>query len=116
MSSVGRPRLAARPPRRTAWDAARKGRRWSMQRPPRRLVFVFESLDLFPQFVAFLTVPIPILIRAFVLAPQPFDLPALLLDFTLLPLELRDQFVARRRAPSRLHASFMARSRKNKDK
>ena len=61
---------------------------------------VFESVDLLAKCVPLLSVPVSIPIRPLVLAPQSLDL-------TLLSLQLRDQVVPRRRAPSGVHASVM---------
>jgi hypothetical protein len=73
-----------------------------MQLPARLVEFVFKPIDLLPQLVAVAPITIAIPIRALVFAPQPFDL-------ALLSLQLFDQFLTRRRGPSRLHAPVMAR-------
>ena len=98
---------AARPPARSLWGArrstARERSRLSVHLAAGVVELVFEAVDLLAQRVALLPVAIPVPIRPLVLAPQP-------LDFALLPLELGDQLLTRRGAPSRLHAPLMPRS------
>jgi len=64
---------------------------------------VFEAVDLLAEDVPLLPVAVPVAIRSFVLAPESLNL-------ALLPLQLRDQLLARRGLPSRLHAPVMPRS------
>ena len=71
-----------------------------MQRAPGVIEVVFESVDLFPELVPLLPIPIPVLISSLMLTAQPFDLP-------LLPLKLPDQFVARRGAPLRSQHTWL---------
>jgi hypothetical protein len=103
LAAIGATGLAARPTRRAARVTARERRGLPKRRAPRQIEVIFEPLDLLAQRIAFLTIPIPILIRAFVLASEP-------LDFALLSLQLLDQLVARRRAPfGPEHVSVMPR-------
>jgi hypothetical protein len=64
---------------------------------------VFELVDLLAEGIPLLPIPVPIAVGAFVLTPQPLDL-------ALFSLELGDQVVTRRGAPSRIHAPVMPRS------
>jgi hypothetical protein len=80
-----------------------------MQRPPRIVELVFESVDLLPQVVPLLPIPIPILVSPLVLTAQPLNLAPLPFDFALLPLEFVDQLFARCRAPRGSHACLMPR-------
>jgi len=61
---------------------------------------VFEPADFLAKCVSLLPVPIAIAIRPLVLAPQSLDL-------ALLAQQLRDQFLAGGRQPTRLHATVM---------
>jgi hypothetical protein len=65
---------------------------------------IFEAVDLLAQRVALLPVPIAVLIRPLVLAPQSLDL-------ALLSLQLRDQVIPRRGPPVGVHGPVMPRSR-----
>ena len=93
-------RLPSRPPWSTTRRAARELRRLPVQRPPRILQFVFESVDLLPQALTVLTMAVAL---AFQLASQP-------LVFVFLAFEFRDQVLAPGRAPARLHAPVMPRA------
>jgi hypothetical protein len=74
-----------------------------MQRTPRLIELVFEPVDLPPQLVPLLAIPVAILIGSLMLAAQPLNL-------ALLPFQLGDQLVTRRRAPFRPeHVSLMPR-------
>jgi hypothetical protein len=64
---------------------------------------VLEVVDLLPQGVALLPVPVSVPIRLLVLAPESIDL-------ALLSLQLRDQVIPRRGPPSGVHALVMPRS------
>lgn len=88
---------ASRSPRR---GAARERRRLAIHLAARVVELIFEVLDLFAERVAFVAVAIAVSIRPLMLASQP-------LDFALLPLELGNQLLTRRRVPLRLHASVM---------
>jgi hypothetical protein len=89
------------PARRARRRPARERSGLSVHLPPRVVELVLESVDLLAEGVPLLAVPIPIAIRALVLAPQPLDL-------ALFSLELRDQLVTRRGAPSRIHGACYA--------
>jgi hypothetical protein len=80
-----------------------------MQRPPRVVELVFDSVDLFPQLVPLLSIAIPGLVGSLVLPAQPLNLAPLPFDFALLPFELLDQLFARGCAPRRSHACLMPR-------
>jgi hypothetical protein len=68
-----------------------------MQRSPRIIQLVFESVDLLAQAVAFLLMTVSL---AFQVAPQPFVL-------ALLAFQFGNLLVARGRAAARLHAVVM---------
>jgi hypothetical protein len=91
--------LSARPAWSATRRAARQRRRLSVQRSPCIIQFVFEPVDLLPQPVAFLTAAITLAVQ---LAAQA-------LVFPLLAFEFGDEFVARGRAPARVHAPVMPR-------
>lgn len=111
LSSVRRPWLAARPTRWPTRRSPRERRRLPMQRASRLVQIVLEPIDFLAQLIAIVAIPIPIPVRAFVLAPQALDLTTLTLDLALLPLEFVNQLFACGRPPSREHASVMARLR-----
>jgi hypothetical protein len=96
------------PPRPTPGQAARERRGLTMGGPSRRIQFVFEPLDLLAQRVPFATVPIARMSGSVLVATEAFDFALLPRDLLLLPLELGDQFLARRRAPPRSHAAVIA--------
>ena len=73
-----------------------------MELPTRLVEIVLKAVDLLAQLIAIPSVPIPIAIGPFVLAPQSLNL-------ALLPLKFGNQFIARGRPPSREHAPVMAR-------
>jgi hypothetical protein len=100
-SSAGVPRV-------TAWDAAGEGRGLAVGGPARQIEVVFEPVDCLAQRVSFAAVPRARTAGLVNVAPQPFDLAVLALDFALLPLKLRDQLFARRRAPPHSHAIVIA--------
>ena len=80
-----------------------------MQRALGVVEVVFQPLDLFAELIAVAPIAVAIPIRTLVLSPQPLDLSTLSLDLALLPFQLGDQLITRRRAPFREHAPVMAR-------
>jgi hypothetical protein len=77
---------------------------------PRAIELIAQAFDFFAQRVSLIAIPIPIAVRARVLAPQPLDLTLLSLQRVHQTFELRDQLLAGGGAPSRLHTSLMPRS------
>jgi hypothetical protein len=80
-----------------------------MQRASGVIEVVFEAVDLLPKLVPLLPIAIPVSVRPLMLPAQPLNLAALPVDLALLSFELRDQLLARRRAPRGSHASLMPR-------
>jgi hypothetical protein len=73
-----------------------------MQRPTCRIEIVFEPIDLLPELVAIASIPIPVSVRALMLATQALVL-------AMESLELGDQLLTTGRVPPRMHAPVMPR-------
>jgi len=102
LAFIRRARFAAGSSGLAARGAARERCGLPMQRTSRFVEVILEPIDLLAKRVALPPIAITVSIRALMLAPQSLNL-------ALLPLDLLNQVLAGRRAPSRMHAPVMAR-------